>query len=245
MRIITKFKDYYDSAAAFGADSSIVYLRREHEEEIGDVDLLIRNFEAHRPKSRYGAKYYRFRFGAVGFCGNIYPFVVIRLNGVGYNSTNNFVGYFYDLQSLRNYIKENEVEKYSHLDPHYYQVGSSFRENSLSEAELRRFFDPKSWENWLSRFQELKAPIFLLIRGGRMTQLITNPNLSDVRFFQVRDAFGAFQDIAGYISGVLGNQASVPLEIDDKDLIIQKGFDNKSFRTDSPGKKRFRRKYKQ
>jgi len=233
MRIFSDFKDYYDSAAAFGADRNIVYQRREIDEVIDKVDL-IQDVEARRPRSM--VKYYRFRFGIVGFCGNIYPFVICGEDVCNRGKVSEH--YIYDAQAFKNYVKDNELEKYTSIDPWMHE------REIFSNAAIQKFFSVDSWKSWLPKFHELKVPIFLVKAHRGNVIFVVNPQLSDIKFFQVKDAFGAFQDIASYISGVLGNQPSIPLKIDDKDLIVQKGFDSKSFRTDSPGKKRSRRKYR-
>jgi len=55
MRIISKFKDYYDGGSSYGIDMERVYVRETKEIEIAD-------------------RFYATRFYVIGFCGELYPF---------------------------------------------------------------------------------------------------------------------------------------------------------------------------
>lgn len=68
MKIISKFKDYYDSVVQYGQDSSLLYLREEYINKTPypfPVLPLLHRFEVPSP--------YNARIGVIGFCGKIYP----------------------------------------------------------------------------------------------------------------------------------------------------------------------------
>jgi hypothetical protein len=68
-----------------------------------------------------------------------------------------------------------------------------------------------------------------------------NVRLAPFGFQSTIDPYTAYQEIAMYLAGPLAIQQDPPQDIDDETLASMKGFDDRSFRADSPGKKRRRR----
>ena len=66
MRIISKFRDYYDIGQGVGFDDTIMYLRK----------TKILNGEEELAKERF--KHLRSGELLLGFCGKIYPLVILR-----------------------------------------------------------------------------------------------------------------------------------------------------------------------
>ena len=92
-------------------------------------------------------------------------------------------------------------------------------------------FKPK-WSNEsfdykfkLDLFHKFKTPTLILWQS----HLHVNPCLKSFDFHKVVDPYSAFQDIQGFISGVLTNNPKI-IEIADKDKIAAKGFNKFSFR---------------
>ena len=75
------------------------------------------------------------------------------------------------------------------------------------------------------------------------TGVTVNPKLADYSFYRFFDAHSCFQKIQTYFSNFLTKlDESVTTTGDDKILAKQKGFDEMSFRTMAPGKKKLNRK---
>ena len=90
----------------------------------------------------------------------------------------------------------------------------------------------------------MNCPIFMsrrLNHHSRSLYIEKNPNLAAFGFQSHLDPWTAYQTLASYISGPLAIQMDIPQDIDDVILAQAKGFNEKSFRMDSPGKKRKRR----
>lgn len=63
MRIISKFRDYYDSVQRTGIDKSTIYMRNEIEGEV-PTELLIGTWHGWSAAPH----------GVIGFCGKLYPY---------------------------------------------------------------------------------------------------------------------------------------------------------------------------
>ena len=66
MRIISKFKDYYDGGAVYGIDKERIYIRETKEISVPLLDTSNFNFEFYISKQREVSS---FGYGIVGFCG--------------------------------------------------------------------------------------------------------------------------------------------------------------------------------
>jgi hypothetical protein len=92
-------------------------------------------------------------------------------------------------------------------------------------------------------FQQFQAPVFVVpiephiptnaeLDPNLYQPLFTlNPNLKELQFPKYKDAYSAFQEIQGYISGILGAADRPTIELSDRSKILKAGFDLKtSFR---------------
>ena len=93
-----------------------------------------------------------------------------------------------------------------------------------------------------------RAPSLLLARrigngGPKQYAVLRNPVLRDLEFQRVMDPFTAFQEIAMFLGGVLAVEDKAPLRAGSDEVVArQKGFDEWSFRTMSPGQKKLNRR---
>lgn len=207
MKIISKFRDYYDTAAGYGVDET-QYLKRETKE----VRLKVRKdwdwltFLSRRLPRR------GFAIGKVylAFCGKTYAFAKCTYNGT--------VTYLHTLSELEHYMNNNEEVS-----------------NYLERADLAKYFDVDTdvSKTLNAMCMELKIPYLLcdytVLDGVKITAY---PVLKSLRFASVVGPYTAFQEIAMYKFGVLGEDEGMKVEISDKDRIAGKGFDTKyGFRT--------------
>lgn len=240
MRIISKFHDYYDTALGYGADPNVLYIRSE---EIVDVEPPSRTYLYDR--------FTRLEFDVdrvvIGFCGKLYPVLVLE-ETKGFNTT---YKHFYSaaeyLKYSNSFKKKNsptnrEVKRY-----HYRRYNDNSKE---AKQLLDRFFSGADYKQLLDVFQEHKVPIF--VRNYRKDPDIAkyrrdvhgyklNANLKEYEFYRIFDSFRAFQEISMYIGGVLGVGEPNTVEISNDDMRDKKGFNDKSFKQVSPGKKHRRR----
>ncbi len=245
MKIISKFRDYYDIGASMGVDETIVYVRNLEMIERPNKDLPTRN-EYYSKNNRItllehligesmDKRNFRNAFAGaidlVGFCGKIYP-VYTAVYDYG--------------RDLRFHYEPSEAMIKDYLNTEFtYNTRRHSRKEIIRDAE--RFFDrfPKECPEI---FHELKTPVFVIPSqrtpihamlkdcyppmhpSDVSDEVYLNPSLKDIGFYKVVDAYTAFQDISMFITGVLGVNQIPPVQISDTDMRDAKGFDDMSFK---------------
>lgn len=252
MRIISKSNDYYDSVQALGLDKDLVFVRKEEclsgddalkvlfgNQKCGSFTEEILNalLPGGIPKSRYGfgrvrwdALDNRVGFFIVGFCGDFFPCV-----RVAHPSDLDLPG----KKSLCFY-KGDEIDIPESFRKSLYRV----EKNDVLSAQRKigRFLNLefKSNHEWFHKFQ---SPVIVLEvtdcyrSKGNVPVLTLNAVLADYKFYRVKDAFTAFQDIGQFLGGVLGDTNDLGCSISDQDMRDAKGFDDWSFKR-RPSKRR-------
>lgn len=243
MYIISKKKDYYDGVVGtVGIDKTVVYERQiveleksaEYPQQI--VDLYNNDKNDHfysRDLSSFGLNNEQKRYAGscafiVGFCGKLYVgwkfYRELKRPHWDYSYSPKFkVDYCYDINGAADYIK-TEIGK------------GIFIQESLNKIANADVMDV---------FRQYHAPIFALdcdwspdnYGGNYRRSFIINPNLKELQFTKVFDAFTAFQEISMFLGGVLGAGEKEIVEIEDKYKIGQHGFDKWSFRKEPTKKK--------
>lgn len=243
MRIISKFRDYYDCIQSVGYDPDLCYIRKSEilEEKV---------FTSRRINGDQIFGYptiAEFKFFIIGFCGNIFQ-------GVEISSPNNNIKHLCysidDVDKVVNLIN-NKV-----LTNHYYYGKNKYkyyvdRFDSFLRKNMIKFFsseylqDPQSTErlhyykemnvkninNLKQVFTDKEVPCFVVYHEPHREQILElNPCLSDYGFQKVKDPYTAYQEIAQYISGVIGIKSPETIDISDEDKLWEKGFDNWSFK---------------
>lgn len=244
MRIIGKHKDYYDGVKAYGIDPNCVYVRKREEVKFEDIKfdiekVLYTNKIFHNNPlfpfntlggARYGEK---FEWGLfiVGFCGRLYPCIRLEYDNSDHDEVRRVVDYVYNANDVVGFLR-----KYK-LKDRFSSYLKNSRWNNFTFQKMKEFFEyVKGKEQYCTDlFFENKIPTFVINLNKR--ELVWNEVLKDVKFYKQVDTFTAFQELAGYVSGVLGGQSPVMISIADKDMVFKKGFNDRSFRKD-PGLKR-------
>jgi hypothetical protein len=238
MIIHSPFKDYYDTAAATGVDTSIVYNRTvqktqidkafyadmpncffDKNKEIHEDTSLIRSYK--NEDIQYGV------FKIIGFCGKTY--VGLFDTKVGANDiqeAHNLAYFGADLlnfnwrkERLRKQASPQTMIENCLLQYHNKQDDTLFKQFNapIFEVDIR---------HTLSRF-ELKN------KGLYLPTFTINTPLSIFQFYKIFDPFSAFQAIQSYVSGVLGTDVKPMIEVSNTIKIVKAGFDLKtSFRKD-------------
>lgn len=213
MRIVSKRKDYYDSAMGYGQDPSIVYVRNEQIFERYLNETLM-----------------------IGFCGKIYPYIhYSKLSSIEH--PNGVSEYCYNEEQYRKCIEKYEDKKT--LD--YYltkDYWSLWARKYVTKQENKLIYFNADYSKFTKLFREYNTPIWYYHQSEsfiipRKYYLTINPQLKPLQFAKAVDPFQAFQEISMYLGGILGTgNPSIP-EISDRDLLEAKGFDYKfSFRKD-------------
>jgi len=242
MRIISKFHDYYDSIQSVGYDPELVYVRKQTTGRISkvsgwgvmgnpkfdmplDMPHFSESFIEHIRGMRhtYGFRSYMpadFTLFLVGFCGKYY------LGGthVTHDSTFTYeptatTQTFYDYDQADEYFLTYHKSKKQ--KPKRYPILKR-----LGESSITPFNDS------IEPFRIINAPCFLVpLHLMHDMEVTVNPCLADYQFYRLFDTYTAYQEIAMFLSGVLGWPENATVDISDTDMRDAKGFDDWSFKT--------------
>lgn len=233
MRIISKFHDYYDSVLKYGPDDHCVFVRESARLDAAGqlpADLAFMRPGLHAVET-FTAK--RAPLGiapfVIAFCGKCYPGIRLTSSGLS-GAEAAFDECYYDLASYRARMAALghpiEPERRRHWRRWHYRMDSPTNHQDLTD-----FFTAER----ASAFEALVgrgAAILLCLsrRHSDDVELYDNPELTTLKFYQMFDAYSAFQELEMYLGGVLAS-AELPMpQFEDQIKAQQKGFDKHSFR---------------
>jgi hypothetical protein len=227
VRIVSKFKDYYDCGLAQGIDDDVLYVR-EHKEVDQKHPFLHRESISggvrHRRFNRYMSYEPGIELLMIGFCGRIYPLAIVRYEikrppNLWDTRSRERTCYFYDLDSIVENAKRIRLRIDDDKHPLRFTLwGRVWHHFKEPEPEWKQL------ENW---FQEYKVPAFI---AHYPTAGLLNPCLKDFEFYKIFDAWTAFQELSMFIPGVLGGSANPTVEVGEEYRIAGHGYDKGSFR---------------
>lgn len=227
MRIISDFKDYYDSAAAYGIDKTVVYQRKRTELVVPAMETLFEEM----PKQHDFERWAEMQLRVLVVAGNGYPVVSLIEGSL---TLSKVTTHWYDLEALNRHIanhpkRENFLSRYGGWDGDERRWSKRY---TMSYAGLKGAFAKVRSMDLPHLCIEHGTPVMLIQWGEHKSKpnLILNPKLSNLRFQNVMDAYTAFQEIDMFVSGVLGQSANPMVAISDQDRIAKHGFDKWSFR---------------
>jgi len=227
--IDSKFRDYYDSGAAYGVDKTCVYHRVKSEVELkyDSVSYGISHVKNNVDVSEAEGDI-TIEFMVVGFCGKIYPLVIFK------DKTSKY--FFYKADEYIDHLKK--IGKVVAKTNKRRWMGINSR--NATGRYINSFFSMDlSYLDGL--FRKHKTPIFTIRKAqhNKLT-LNINDNLDQCGFQKIKNTYSAFQGVYMYMSGVLGNTEIDIVGISDEDMLFKKGFDSYSFKTPkgSPNRKR-------
>lgn len=227
MKIISKFKDYYDGGMSLGIDETIHYVRTKSNSDISKEMLeilspknwttLSSNYHNGRVYNGRDIESYHTRF--LFFCGRAYPVV------------------YYTYESKKRFntsTKTNILLGYDECFKFFKQLDNSKSAWRYSnELELfKKIMSDLTSTVILDEHVKYQSPIlfYSLINQGEVT---LNVKLKDLEFYRVVDTFTAFQEIGMFLGSTLCDVSTPKMPVgDDKVILNSKGFDPKyGFRT--------------
>jgi hypothetical protein len=260
-----KRKDYYDSVQIYGADPSVVYIRKQEQLNLANtaLDRKIRGYgyinwtyESGNYKDINIGKYsihkinrgYWITTGfAVIVCGQIYKGIKINYGDDDYGDDD--CGYYYSTEDMISDLKKRNIDDDTISNMCWNHKLFSWEENRkfsglhrTPKMILEKYFSIPNPKDFYNIMIEMNIPI-LLVTGDSRSELtyIKNPLLKTYQFYKVCNAYEIYQNLSMFIGGVLSKPETVSQNITDIDMAVKKGFDKHSFRMDSPGKKTNRR----
>jgi hypothetical protein len=247
VRIISKFRDYYDSVQAHGIDPALVY------ERITRTVKPEPHLWKHPKLLELGMKMPRnwdwdISGHLVLFCGRLFPLWKYEEQWL-WNSDEiaTVLAKRQSRTDIHRYDKPQPGE-FEERQKHSLFLSSIRGWLGISRVEIDGFLDAFGGAHMGPEVHlEFNAPVLMVtmtrVYGTAEIEVIVNPRLDDVRFFTQVDAFTAYQEIAMYLGNQLAQPDIAPQVVgDDETLARAKGFDEKSFRTQAPGSKKLNRK---
>ncbi|MBF0315295.1 MAG: hypothetical protein HQK52_17880 [Oligoflexia bacterium] len=251
MRIISKFKDYYDSIQTFDKDD-IVYCRDPNKmcakKLLGQSIIDVHDDREREDIARLSIfckmVLIGYRNMLLGFCGKLYPVVEVYYyeKNDGKISKEYKRSVFYKQEELDQFMTQMQKRKNPPKDAYYSiekHIGSKYFKEREQRIETIRV-------KVLELFHSLNVPVFLLqtetypgefggdgYRTGHYRRdviLETNPCLEEIFFQKIYDAYTVFQEIRMYLGGVLLRPETPMLTISDEVKAQQHGFNKLSFR---------------
>lgn len=250
MKIHSKYRDYYDLGLTYGLDPNLHYVRKERSFSLDDVKTKIPG-DIKDAIGRGSTSFQKreLKKFAVGFCGTIYPGIIVytytgKVTAEGREEqAKEFV---YSPDRLKEiFPTQTKLGKRERRRRHLYEQFPRLFGSDRTTEQLCEYLTPRTGYDKLfielsSQYKEeyIAAPSFVFGIGeqyrynGLWENVYMNINspLEKYNFAKVKDPFTAFQEISMY----LGNQLThveEPIQISDKDMLVEKGFDIKtSFR---------------
>jgi hypothetical protein len=221
MLIISKYKDYYDSATIM-VDKETVYHRESMTYHLTDREYsFLHNRTPHESKWDGGEVYSSF---VLGFCG-------VEYVGVVYGENINL-----------------ELHPLSHNDRRveYGENSCPVEKKRWFFGDLKESFRQVHNRENHKLFSLYDCPVYIIYRhpGNYSIKMVTNPILKDVSFGKIFDPVSTFQKIHVYLREIQSKATKEDITIiPDKDKLESKGFDKWSFRREKhPSKPRRNRK---
>jgi hypothetical protein len=105
------------------------------------------------------------------------------------------------------------------------------------DLDILKKYDPSFEVNSNEPFVKLGVPTFLAYSSRKHVKVVRNPNLAQIGFEKIFPPWYAYQEVEMYLGSVLCKKENPRCIIDDNILREAKGFDGRSFRMVSLGKK--------
>jgi hypothetical protein len=229
VRIISKFKDYYDGVSGQYFDKEIIYLRESQDisvkrDDFPRVQLITVRGAGREPTG------WTIGFDLIGFCGEIFPVVKMHFQATPTSPVTKAHS-FYNFQEFEEFVRGEglpiEYDKYSRKWYYFSSYEASF-------DSVARFFENKDkFEKAKELFVRWNVPAFVIkcaVVDERKTVITLNPVLKDYSFARVKDPFTAHQDLYSFVSGRLNQPVREMVTVSDAVKIHKHGFDKWSFR---------------
>lgn len=224
MKIICKFKDYYDFAVGYDTDPRKIYIREKtilgKNELIGvnkykllyfcDGNLQTVVYEMDRKNTRRGQYY----VGCVYFCDIKYPYLFDQSRNTFYYQFEEIpLKIIAEFESLHEYYWRDKLQEYFLFERRWSRKGYVYREIS-SACNYNKLAGSPVLYSWLNENGE--------------EEFVMNGRLSDIKFAAFKSPQEAYQELYNWIEFKEPITDTAP---ENMDRFASKGFDKKtSFR---------------
>lgn len=241
MLIVSKHRDYYDTAHNGWIDKTVVYDRNEVRTTCPSDMFKLHPYSMGRIHG--GVACYTDNFYVIGFCGKLYP--AFRIKWKRNIMSKYHTEIFYDIDEYFERKRNIKVELNYWRDSVNWG-GKKSKGVEYGDNSIKTMFEKYKDKEDMALFRQHNTPIFIACRefdkelhdhDYKSYSMLVNAKLEYYEFYKIKNAPEAFQDIQSFISGVLGMPAKEPEPVSDKVKVAAHGFDLKwSFRKE-PTKK--------
>jgi hypothetical protein len=206
MKIVSKFKDYYDAMRSQDLDKEPFYLRETKTFELAKMDDAQR-FEADRLMAAMMPRITGIERGVIGFCGRLFPLYIVGSHVCFHQAAlvaATDEGVFVDDWGYPVHGVARAIED---LGPEW-----GYMRQRIDDAPFIAFRAPVLWR--------------------RDRELVANPILKALQFQTQVDVYSAWQELSMFLGNNMVSASTVPPRpISDAERAETKGFDKKtSFR---------------
>jgi hypothetical protein len=241
MKIISKYKDYYDGAHGWVSKQPI-YIRKRQEYYFNELDNKTKNILKPILQLRNNMPridYFRMIHNVVVFCGKAYPHYSTCQSDQDRQT-------FYTTRDIERYCNNLIKKKYdtniTDARETLNQLNGLERYCTYRNIFIRDKLTHKSWEGFKKNnnlnisveiHKQIKSPIFLIysnVNNFYDVKLIINPMLKNYNFMTQMSPFEAYQELEMYLGNQMVQQMDHNIKRSDELIRDSKGFDKWSFR---------------
>lgn len=229
MRIISKFRDYYDCGQRMGVDRELVFFRETKDGDI--ISLPACDVLMHKDYIVYNGPFCvrSILCTPIVFCGALYW----RWQASVHSASAAVVEFACSEEALKQllYVKYGLLKQNTKSHWHSERI-KTFKEKAENfnwqEQHLRHHSPVLSFRYLTTEENKHRAPMRDYSQGEY--RIVVNPSLLECGFFQEKDPFQAYQEISMYLGGVLGSEGNDMVQLTDSEVHQKHGFDKWSFR---------------
>jgi hypothetical protein len=235
MKIISKFRDYYDGYADYSSDDQKVRYYIREEQDINISKYLLQNFEDELLRTPHD-----FEAGYLIIAGKVHPFVSVYTrgdwdysNGSGVYISSH-VDFYYDNKTLMERYEKEREKLNKAIKKRDYPMWKWYGGN-LSNRNVNNFFNRK-YPDMTNLCIEHDTPIILICpeshrykEKDKTYRICTkNVNLKEHGLSKVFTAPEIYQILDVFVSNVLVKDEMPMSPMTDEEKIQSHGFDKKS-----------------
>jgi hypothetical protein len=227
VKLISRFKDYYDALRAHDMDPTPIYVRVTRHYELDDwhnpcprevrdavnplwtAATLPPSYAPPLPRRRADEQPVGFSRGVVGFCGRTYAFIVLDGRVI------------FDFAPFRTSSGDEQQRRL------VWRAGGY-----VEERTWRNVNGPIRQDVGDDAFRALDAPVLLMTDR----RIVVNPRLNEWEFASQVDPYTAWQELSMYLGNNLVKNTNEPRPITDELKAEAHGFDRQSFRKAKVGR---------
>jgi len=230
MKIVSNFKDYYDSIIGYGVDKTIQYKRFKNVVKFIKQSTI--KFKHSPIKYSYDDNRIKIDSFIVMFCNELHIGYKVSRPKKGRTFTYEIdEDIVYGIDEVKKFFIN---EKQPKISPYKIRRWRRWQDYSDWREAIKRYEDKikntQLKDDWHVHFQ---SPVIIIDYDGEKSEgikVICNPQLKNWNFQKVKDPFTIFQQISMYISNIFGLPGNEIVEVSEKTKIEKHGFDKWSFR---------------